>query len=93
MPVYTALYSDTEKGVMHTASSVSQIASASGLNIAGFQKCMNSSDTRDQISKEVEEAGALRIESTPSLFVNNKPIRSGTPDIDFLRALIKQLMK
>jgi len=93
MPVYTGIYSDTEKGVMHTASSVSQIASSSGLNIAQFQKCMGTTETRDQILKEVEEAGKLRIESTPSLFVNNKPIPSGTPDIDFLRALIKQLMK
>ncbi|MBE7412002.1 MAG: thioredoxin domain-containing protein [Leptospiraceae bacterium] len=93
MPVYSGIYSDTEKGVMHTISSVTQIASSSGLNMGQFQKCMGSNDTREQILKEVEEAGKLKIESTPSLFVNNKPIPSGTPDVDFLRELIKQLMK
>ncbi|MCE9501613.1 MAG: thioredoxin domain-containing protein [Leptospira sp.] len=92
-PVYAGMYSDNEKGQMHTVSSINQIASLSGLNMSQFKKCLGSTEVRDQIMKEVDEAGRLRIESTPSIFVNNRPIASGTPEIEFLRALINHLMK
>jgi protein-disulfide isomerase len=91
--VYTGLYNDTEKGLMHTPATVLEIAKRSGLNIDKFNTCMASSKVRDQIYAEsVEGDQKLKIQSTPSLYINNKPIAPGNPNIEFLRALIKDLI-
>lgn len=92
-PVYTGLYDDNETGVMHTAATVIRLAEKNGLNMDQFRACMSSPKVRDQISREVDEAEVLKINSTPTLFINNKPLpKSGTPDVDFLRQLINQLI-
>ncbi|TGK28102.1 protein-disulfide isomerase [Leptospira gomenensis] len=92
-PVYTGLYDDNEAGVMHTAATVIRLAERNGLNMDQFRSCMSSTKVRDQISREVEEAEVLKINSTPTLFINGKPLpKSGTPDVDFLRQLINQLI-
>ncbi|PJZ56426.1 thioredoxin domain-containing protein [Leptospira barantonii] len=92
-PVYTGLYDDNEAGVMHTAVTVSRLAEKNGLKMDQFRSCMSSPKIRDQISREVDEADKLKINSTPTLFINNKPLpKSGTPDVDFLRQLINQLI-
>lgn len=91
--VYTGLYADNEKGVTHSPASVLQIAKNSGLDINKFNACLASKEVSNQIAKEGSEGGTqLNIQSTPSLFVNNKAIAPGTPDPEFLRALIKHLM-
>lgn len=91
--VYAGLYKDTELGVMHTPATVLKLAESSGLNMNSFRSCLSSPAVRQQISKEVDEAEKLNIRSTPSLYINNKAIRSGTPDEQFLRELINKLMK
>ncbi|EMO85118.1 vitamin K epoxide reductase family protein [Leptospira santarosai str. AIM] len=92
-PVYTGLYDDNEAGVMHTAATVTRLAERSGLNMDRFRACMSSTVIRDHINREVDEAEKLKINSTPTLFINNKPFpKSGTPDVDFLRQLIHQLI-
>lgn len=92
-PVYTGLYEDNEAGVMHTAVTVSRLAEKNGLKMDQFRSCMSSPKIRDQINREVDEADKLKINSTPTLFINNKPLpKSGTPDVDFLRQLINQLI-
>ncbi|PJZ71103.1 protein-disulfide isomerase [Leptospira perolatii] len=91
--VYNGLYHDNEMGVMHTPVTVLKLAEASGLNIGSFKACMNSPVVREQINREVDEAERLRIHSTPSLFINNRAIKSGTPNPEFLRQLIEKLIK
>ncbi|WP_061247862.1 thioredoxin domain-containing protein [Leptospira alstonii] len=92
-PVYTGLYDDNEAGVMHTAVTVTRLAEKSGLKMDQFRACMGSPKIRDQINREVDEAEKLKINSTPTLFINNKPLpKSGTPDADFLRQLIHRLI-
>ncbi|MBF3376030.1 vitamin K epoxide reductase/DsbA family protein [Leptospira borgpetersenii] len=92
-PVYTGLYDDNEAGVMHTAATVTRLAEKSGLKMDQFRACMSSTKIRDHINREVDEAEKLKINSTPTLFINNKPFpKSGTPDVDFLRRLIYQLI-
>lgn len=90
--MYIGLYDDNEKGMHHSAGSVLELANNAGLNMAQFQACMGSEETKNYINKEVDEGEKLNIQSTPSLFVNNKAIDPGTPNPDFLRALIKKLI-
>ncbi|EMO52930.1 thioredoxin domain-containing protein [Leptospira noguchii] len=92
-PVYTGLYDDNEAGVMHTAVTVTRLAEKNGLNMDQFRSCMSSTKIRDQINREVDEAEKLKINSTPTLFINNKPLpKSGTPNVEFLHQLIRQLI-
>ncbi len=91
LPFYRALYLDTEQGVRHSPNSVLKIAQDLSLNIKNFQACMSSSEVANLIAKEVDEADKLNIQSTPSLFVNGKPLTPGSPDPQFLRELIRHI--
>lgn len=91
--VYKALYDDSDKDIIHSASSVMQIAKDNNLNINAFQKCLGSEETKKNIEKEVDEGEKLEIESTPLLFVNNRRLPAGTPEPDVLRGLIDHLIK
>ncbi len=91
--MYDALYKNTENQVMHTLSTVLGQAQELNLDMNQFRSCLSSVTVRDQINKEVDEADKLEIHSTPSLFINNKAIQSGTPKEEFLRALIENLIK
>lgn len=90
---YTALYRNTEEGVTHNSNTVLGQARSLGLDVGQFTSCMSSPDTQTYISKEVEEAEKLGIDSTPSVFVNNKALTPGNPGIEFTRALIKHITK
>ena len=91
-PVYKTLYSNMEKGVEHTPDVVLNIAREFSLDIQKFNQCMSSEELMNRINEEVSEAGRLEIQSTPTLFVNNKRIDSGTPNEEFLHKLIEYLM-
>ncbi|XDD50347.1 thioredoxin domain-containing protein [Leptospira sp. WS92.C1] len=91
--IYTGLYEDNENGVMHTTASVIRLAEKNGLKMDAFRSCMSSPKVRDHINREVNEAEVLKINSTPTLFINNKPLpKSGIPELDFLRQLINELI-
>ncbi|MCZ8238694.1 MAG: thioredoxin domain-containing protein [Leptospiraceae bacterium] len=90
--IYDGLYKDTENGVMHSPSTVLNLASKSSLNMNEFKACMGSGVTTAQLNKEIDQAEKLNIQSTPSLFINNKALDPGSPDEDYLRALLKYLV-
>ncbi|HNK94750.1 MAG TPA: thioredoxin domain-containing protein, partial [Leptospiraceae bacterium] len=90
--VYNGLYTDTENGIRHTISSVREIATKSGVNVQQLQTCMGSTEIQNFILQEVKEGEVLNIQSTPSLYVNNKPLDPGTPNPNFLKALVEHLL-
>lgn len=90
---YDSLFEDNEKGVMHSTTTVLTIAKNSGVNIDQFNACMSADKTRKILTKDIEEAAALKIEATPTLYLNNKKLISGTPELDFMKAIIDHLMK
>lgn len=90
--VYDSLYKDTENGVMHSPSTVLNLAAKASLNMNEFKSCMGSGVTTAQLEKEVNQAEKLNIQSTPSLFINDKALDPGSPDEDYLRALLKYLV-
>lgn len=91
--VYTGLYADNENGVRHTISSVKEIANKAGANMQQLQACMGSTEIQNFILAEVKEGEVLNIQSTPSLYINNKPLDPGTPNPNFLKALVEHLLK
>ncbi|WP_367898155.1 thioredoxin domain-containing protein [Leptospira sp. WS58.C1] len=91
--VYEGLYRNTENRIAHSPASVLSLAQQEGLDMNQFRACLSSPAVRNQINKEVDDAAKVEIHSTPSLFINNKPIQSGTPKEAFLRALIESLIK
>ncbi|MBK6605171.1 MAG: thioredoxin domain-containing protein [Leptospiraceae bacterium] len=91
--VYTGLYADNENGVRHTISSVKEIANKAGANMQQLQACMGSTEIQNFILAEVKEGEVLNIQSTPSLYINNKALDPGTPNPNFLKALVEHLLK
>ncbi|MBK8398666.1 MAG: thioredoxin domain-containing protein [Leptospiraceae bacterium] len=91
--IYTGLYTDNENGIRHSVASVREIANKSGVNMQQFQSCMGSTEIQNYILQEAKEGEILNIQSTPSLFVNNKPLDPGTPNPNFLKALVEHLLK
>lgn len=93
LAAYHALYRDNEFGIRHNPSSISKISQDLGMNLSNVQACMSSQEISNYIAKEVDEGDKLNIQSTPSIFVNNKPLEPGTPEPIFLRELIKHISK
>jgi protein-disulfide isomerase len=91
--VYTGLYTDNENGVRHTITSVKDIANKAGANMQQLQSCMGSTEIQNFILAEVKEGEILNIQSTPSLYINNKALDPGTPNPNFLKALVEHLLK
>ncbi len=91
--VYTGLYTDNENGVRHSVATVMEIANKANVNKQQFQSCMGSSEIQSYILQEVKEGEVLNIQSTPSLYVNNKPLDPGTPNPNFLKALVEHLIQ
>lgn len=92
-PVYKGLYADNENGVMHSTTSVMNVASKAGLDMTAFRSCMGSPAVQKQLMKEVDEAEKLNIQSTPSIYINGKPLPPGTPDPSFLKKLLMHLVE
>jgi protein-disulfide isomerase/uncharacterized membrane protein len=92
-PFYDGLYKDTELGVMHTTTSVLNLAAKINIKMPEFRSCMGSGLPSLQLEKEVNQAEKLNIQSTPSLYINGKALEPGSPDPEFLRSLLKHLIK
>ncbi len=93
LPFYHALYRDNEMGIRHNPSSIAKISQDLGISLPTLQACMSGSEILNYMAKEIDEGERLNIQSTPSIFINNKPLEPGTPEPNFLRELIKHLSK
>ena len=67
------------------------LASELGLQQNAFQDCLNSGRYRDQIGKDLEDGLKLGVMSTPTFFVNGRPLVGAQPLANF-QALIDQLL-
>ncbi|MDF3819341.1 thioredoxin domain-containing protein [Leptospira sp. 96542] len=92
-PMYRGLYDNTEKGVGHTTSTILNLANSLSLNMNQLKSCMGSREAMNQLNAEIDEAERLQIQATPSLFINDKRIDSGTPNPIFLKTLLDSLIK
>ena len=56
-----------------------QIATAIGLNLDDFDKCMNSGDSRQQVRQDLEQGYDIGITGTPALLINGRLITGLVP--------------
>jgi protein-disulfide isomerase len=56
------------------------IAIQAGLEAASFRACMASSEARDAVDKSIKEAQKLKINSTPTTYVNGRQVIGPDPD-------------
>lgn len=92
-PMYRGLYDNLEKGVAHSGASVVNLGNLIGLNVNSLKTCMASREAQNQLNAEIDEAEKLNIQSTPSLYVNDRRIESGTPNPVFLKTLLEQIIQ
>ncbi|MCL4849916.1 MAG: thioredoxin domain-containing protein [Bryobacteraceae bacterium] len=69
-------------------SGVRKIVATLGLDEDRFQNCLASSETSERVRKDVKVGQALRVNGTPTIFVNNKRLSN----VAELQAAIKQAM-
>lgn len=67
-------------------------ASRSGMNLALFQDCLGSTESRLAVIDDLQEAKRLGIESTPTFLINGKPLR-GAANIDQFKSIIERELK
>ena len=66
---------------------ITAYATAAGVSADSLHACMASPDTKKFIDDEIAEGKSLTVESTPTLFINGRPVISG--DKQLLESLIR----
>lgn len=55
------------------------IAGDIGLNVAQFEQCLAAQETTDRVLRDIEEGIGLKVESTPTFFLNGRRISGAMP--------------
>ncbi len=58
---------------------VGEWAKAKGLDTVQFSRCFDNKSTEKDVNASIEQARQLRVASTPSLFVNGRPVSGAVP--------------
>jgi protein-disulfide isomerase len=66
---------------------ISGYAVSAGVNVDSLHACMADPATKKFVEDEIAEGKSLGVESTPTIFINGRPITSGTKD------LLEQILK
>ncbi|MBC7693035.1 MAG: thioredoxin domain-containing protein [Methylotenera sp.] len=89
VPVYESLFENQEgmkKGLPAT------IAANQGVNPAELETCVNSPATAQRISRDIEDAIQLGVQSTPTFFINGHKIEGAYP-VAVWENMIEKLLK
>lgn len=70
----------------------SHLAEALGLSSAPFTTCMNNHRYREEVLKDLQDGLKLGVTSTPTFFINGRPLVGARPLTDF-QAIIDPLLK
>jgi protein-disulfide isomerase len=68
------------------------MAKAAGLDIARFEKDMDSKEIRDAIAKDVQDGDHANVEGTPTIFINGQRY-NGAIQLQFLKPLVAAEIK
>lgn len=63
-----------------------------GLDTAKFEACLADPATKTRLTQDIEEAIALKVESTPTFFVNGRRVTGAQPP-EIWNAVLEQLLK
>jgi protein-disulfide isomerase len=77
---FKEVYEDIfENQTQLTPGKPAELAKASGIDAAKLAACVNAPETQAAIMNDVEEAGRLQIQSTPTIFVNGHKVEGALP--------------
>lgn len=68
-------------------------ASQLGMNLADFQKCLESEKFKVVVQKDEDEGERLGVQGTPAFFINGRLLSGAQPDIEFSRMIDEELNK
>jgi protein-disulfide isomerase len=69
------------------AADIVGIAKAAGLDATAFEACLNAPQTRERLAAEIAEANKLKVDATPTLFINGKRLPRTS---DFLQTVERE---
>ena len=67
-------------------------AESVGLNLSLFDECRRSSETREDLKRDVADGTALGVRGTPTWFINGTKVEGAIPE-DIFRKVIDELLK
>lgn len=73
--------------------SYEQLAKAQGLNLQTFQSCLNSVDSLNAVTTDIETARRLKIESTPSFIINDRVVSGAISFSEFEKIIRLELRR
>lgn len=71
---------------------VLKLAKEEKMNLAEFNKCWDSPQTKEQVLKDIEDGYRIHIRGVPAIFINGKKLKYWR-DPKFVRAVIKEEIK
>jgi protein-disulfide isomerase len=89
-PVYQTFF---ENQASFAPGKVLELAQQAGADAASLNSCVNTTDTAAAISRDVEEAINLGIESTPTFFINGHKMAGAQPPIVWNKIIDELLAK
>jgi protein-disulfide isomerase len=69
-----------------------ELAKESGLNQDAFATCLNTGRYREEVAKDLHDGFKLGVTSTPTFFINGRPLVGARPLAEF-QAVIDRLLK
>ena len=78
----------TEITAENLKSKLSEWVKAKGLDAVQFSRCYDNKSTEKEVNATIEQARVLRVTSTPSMFVNGRPLPGAVP-WEQLKAIIE----
>lgn len=69
-----------------------ELAKEIGLNKDAFSTCLNTERYREEVAKDLHDALTLGVTSTPTFFINGRPLVGAKPFAEF-QAVIDTLLK
>jgi protein-disulfide isomerase len=69
----------------------SALAQATGIDLSAFEECRRSGRVRSEVSRDVRDGSAVGVMSTPTFFINGRPLVGARAFADF-QALIEKIL-
>lgn len=92
VPVYETLFEKQESLSTGASGIALKIAQEAGVDAAQLSTCVSAPETASAISRDIEEAINLSIQSTPTFFINGHRVEGGKPPAVWSR-IIDEMLK
>jgi protein-disulfide isomerase len=87
-PFHDRLFANTSK---LADSDLKAHAASIGLDVAAFNACFDSRKYKDQVERDIDEAGDAGVTGTPAFFINGRPLEGAQPFDAFKRLIDEEL--